>query len=1424
MPFISARDRDAWHVIRGYLYQIQHTVERWLTLGADEVLELETGEDIDVVTRSCPVGNTDPQEIGRVLSQVKHREAALTLKSADATTALANFVEHRKANPTSHLLFLYLTNASTGREKLSPFLDGTHGVDAWNALRPAPVPGETLDAIRKLLNEASRPDKLPDDTWDAYQSFLSSSTDADLLDLIASFEWSVDARDCDDLQARIQTLLSDLGLADTDLAARAQYERLVVFVFRMLSQRGLKQLSQELLSEQLRLPALTAEDRACLSALQASVSEHDEKFAVLEGRIQELAEQQRVAIPVAPQSAPVLSLPPPVRVRTRRDRVVSQLALDLSAHAWLWLHGGVGVGKTQLVLLLLEACGGEATWLRLRGDDYDAACLKLDQLHHTILRGTGARDQTESVPNSVHHWLPRMPVVIDDLPDLWNRGDFTDRILILARLIVGAGSPFIMAAHRAAPGALAERSAIQPYSVPVPALSDEEIIDLLAEFNAPQWLLDPKRITFFRGVTGGHPMRLAALMGYLKAAEWTFGEEQIEAVFHGEFEARLQEETVRRLLETIPEPGSRELLWRLKLPWGQFQNDDVGILAQVEPSVARPQEALSSLLDIWVQRETDTLMSVSPLLQSIRTPGLPPNTTRWCHLALAEKFLKRTKLDHFEGTEAIYHLVAADDAPRAAVFLLQALNQLQSHDEPMPRSPLLSVWWEAPIPDEVDLGLRIAIRSIQVRLARGHDKPVEVVARQLDELLDQVPAEGSWALLGAAVLAVPEVSREFPEYAFKWTRLALSHPGGMHLPDGTELALPEGAIPDEFVFFPAVSLRNTPLVAAWLDLLAALPTERRVAVFAGQSGEQASTIVADGLWMAEADKPTGSRDWTAVLAALSDLRLRAFELHLPLLAAAAARGRVIVLAEYLHDIRRAVVEVEQALAVPSDDPRVGFLLTERLGANLCYAHRDADARPWLQRAKGYATEAYPLWRVEVLLHLGRVYLTEDPPVARQCFEQALAIAEEYLPPPLLEIPKVYGEMALFEWQSGSLQAAADRLSDGARVLLECREDTTKWRKMFVLYGHVSGYLAGLASTGQPPQLTSDGEEYATPQLGMFISASDQAAAIYSREKEALLPMELAMLAEATGRDDSALEWARTGIELAGESPLPLARIALTAQLLPTFLVADAYEDALDAALDHATLAAAYAQLPAQEGAFLGIDLDPGSILGDKPNELWNYVEHGAAIEALLPAAFRIATLHLSYPVGAAELAQTLIALCKVVSGNASDTALWTSAATILDESFLGRVGFAQLAEQAGTLAQEGRLPLAVLAYLGGTIQKDAAPQQSLAAHLNILPYVHWQLRPGAIYRRVITPFVCAFWPAVFEAAPFHFRTPRLTRGALSSAITLPDDVRAQGVLWAVLKGLGVRLPAQAETELNDWLSGKPPEGPIGWLAASRPHR
>ena len=49
--FTEIENRDAWSTIRGFVYQVDLTILRWLHLKDNEILELEKGEDIDVITK-----------------------------------------------------------------------------------------------------------------------------------------------------------------------------------------------------------------------------------------------------------------------------------------------------------------------------------------------------------------------------------------------------------------------------------------------------------------------------------------------------------------------------------------------------------------------------------------------------------------------------------------------------------------------------------------------------------------------------------------------------------------------------------------------------------------------------------------------------------------------------------------------------------------------------------------------------------------------------------------------------------------------------------------------------------------------------------------------------------------------------------------------------------------------------------------------------------------------------------------------------------------------------------------------------------------------------------------------------------------------------------------------------------------------------
>jgi hypothetical protein len=77
--FTPILNRDASHVINGYVYQVDLTIERWLNLESGQVLELECGEDIDTISP-----NILDKEAIRLLEQVKHRISPVTLRTPAA--------------------------------------------------------------------------------------------------------------------------------------------------------------------------------------------------------------------------------------------------------------------------------------------------------------------------------------------------------------------------------------------------------------------------------------------------------------------------------------------------------------------------------------------------------------------------------------------------------------------------------------------------------------------------------------------------------------------------------------------------------------------------------------------------------------------------------------------------------------------------------------------------------------------------------------------------------------------------------------------------------------------------------------------------------------------------------------------------------------------------------------------------------------------------------------------------------------------------------------------------------------------------------------------------------------------------------------------------------------------------------------------
>jgi len=90
-PLEGDPKRQAIPALRGYIYQIWHTVLDWITLEKDEVLYIEGAEDIDRIGG----GKINETEIAEA-KQIKSKSKNITLKSKDVVDSIVNYWRHKE--------------------------------------------------------------------------------------------------------------------------------------------------------------------------------------------------------------------------------------------------------------------------------------------------------------------------------------------------------------------------------------------------------------------------------------------------------------------------------------------------------------------------------------------------------------------------------------------------------------------------------------------------------------------------------------------------------------------------------------------------------------------------------------------------------------------------------------------------------------------------------------------------------------------------------------------------------------------------------------------------------------------------------------------------------------------------------------------------------------------------------------------------------------------------------------------------------------------------------------------------------------------------------------------------------------------------------------------------------------------------------
>jgi hypothetical protein len=1392
MTFVTNPNRDASAIIGGFVFQVNVTILRWLNLRDDEVIELERGEDIDVLQTEAQEG-IDP---ARLVEQVKVRSAALTLRSPEALSALANFCEHKRSNPHLDIKFRYLTTAAIAIERGWPFDESA--IVMWKAFRDESLQeGQRkpfLAITAALLQACKRPSGVRAMTWGALQSIVTEPSGVLLGELISSFEWST-GEGQEDVELKLLRALIDFGHASDLNEARTHLEQLFFYVFKKLTERGLKRLTKnELYGESVRTTASPAEAALVaavnelrllskrIDGLTAEVGRHDQLLATLDSQVKTLAKEVGATIDYR-RWAVTLDAPEPVEPGISRDEVVEDFAKGLRAYFWTALVGEPGSGKTQLCFRTVQYSGLDGVWVQLRGKNADQAAEIIDaglSVASSISPSPFRRPWFESVLKKLGS---SSVIIVEDVPRVLVGSDLALRLQYLHAACTVTGARMITTSYFDLPNGLSSN----PQGIHecfAPPFSNVEISALFRVFGAPDDFSTPKLLDILQTATRGLPVLVAAAARFLRTHRWTRDLTALSGILQGQFASSVKQDAKALLPLTVPDAQTRELLYRLTLTIGPFSKDEIDAIAEVNPGVLLAREKSEDLVGLWIQRYSNDQYLLSPLVDVSWGDYLATATKRTIHTKLGMILLRRRILGSVDVLACMHHFISAGDFDLAAVVLLQALRSIvESGITVKDEWELLAIWGRESLPASIDINLRLQLRAAQIIAMDASNKDFSFFAADLDSLLATAGDEASvGVLISTASLALKLHSRH-PIATNTWVLRALQHTTGqVILPNGAPFVIPDEAWLESFFWMTAISLRSNRELGLWSEAIIQLSPLQIQRLMKSDLAHDGATLACDAVWLREMEKQKSDQQWAEVGHLLELTEERSSAIGLTLLSASARRTRIMLVAEQLGMVEQAVVIANEGLeATASTDYDSIFLILEVTGRQLVYNERWSEGARWIERAlavqcvKPFALLRRNLW-ITLSKAVGLVNLQE----AVACTQQGV---QECVQLPPLRMAESYGEHAIALWRAGSRKESFEAWRYGVTILMEAKSDDPAWRSMFIAYLHASGYFASMSLFGSPP--TSG---YTIPEP-LFFLASGSSRTGYLTVQEPLLFLRTAMFAEGLGAAAICYEWAKMAdrpdardIELLKIlNWLPIAHLVLTDDYLAALEVAKSI-----ATIDERRLATGFGSTDNEQRSAVVAPQSP------------KHKASHALLLGLTPVAFRLARRLLEEDV--AESVRSVASYLSAIDDK--DLEEWRDAAPLLSDTFaVDGSSWKDLHNQGSQLVERGSIAPALISFLGSCLK--APLKQSVVTQIWVARYVQ-KLFPvqRSIRNSVLLPFYERFWDVAIERQPEVFRTsPQFTRRRLEQALSCEPDDRPKSLLNAMVFCLGVTPP----DDLDAWL-------------------
>jgi tetratricopeptide (TPR) repeat protein len=779
-----------------------------------------------------------------------------------------------------------------------------------------------------------------------------------------------------------------------------------------------------------------------------------------------------------------------------RRKLLSDLVNKLTSITWLAFIDGPGKGKTQVALSVASTRElKNMWWISLKSINDNPRQHIFNQLVRWLIEITGDERWWDSyisgqlelieIARNISKALGKEGLlVIDDLPDSVSEKNLFEDISLITSVFSETKTKIISTSQRDLPPSVTINLASSFSVTNIPYFTTDDTLDILESANAPIKIKKANIVSLITATGKGHPILIAQTINWLKHRDWNFTVDEITGLLTGEPVKDTLDFTRRELLRII-DISPKELVYRLSLLWESFDRKLALEIANIGPKINNPGECVDELAGVYLDRLSNGKFSIAPLLAKAGEENLPEEIQREIHNIVANHYLSSRTLNISDGQNVLLHLWAAKEYEKFGMTLIQLLVSVKKKEHAKQLKWATGFIFGINWPDEIDLNMRIMIRSVQVRVSVLAGDNYLGLNNDLDHLLAESGPENAPALIFAYGIA-GVMCRELPLFIalpryIKLYQLLQSNKQLFEEQFPPELI---DGMPD-MVWSLSMTVNNSDEINYFLRQLLSLTEIDIQILFNSSISIEASSYMLDKSWESEASKPEEQRDWTKVLSFINEIEAIAFSDYLLPIKIACARAKAIIYSEYIEQSEVALATINSYSTL--DNLELSFLVNYTAG-NISYnMRRFDDAIVYFEKTEQVLGKSFVFYRIDAKRKLTILMSRKGRwDIAKSLCVQVIHQIRKDYPNLRFDELEMMGELAWIHWSTGNRKKACAALYGYSEGLINNRnESDSRFHEAFNKLGHALGWFALVSSTGQPPTITGDGGSYTPVQSGFF---------------------------------------------------------------------------------------------------------------------------------------------------------------------------------------------------------------------------------------------------------------------------------------------------------------------------------------------------